>query len=363
MKSDQRRGAGVLSRSGRGFTLIEFLVVIAIIAALFALLLPAVQAAREAARNIQCGNNLKQIGLALHNYHSIHGTFPPLSIPARDAVTPVYQSVWGPSVLVFLLSQTENQPLYNGFNFQTSCVEGCGNEDSAGNTTVINTSVSLFLCPSDPWNSLFRNGTNYSASVGPQFRWDAGSGGIGTGMFAQDQAYGLASCLDGSSNTLALAETLIGDYNPNFRNLAEVYPGLPWPSGGTGMGTGLDQVATNPVGRANLQTYIRSCDAFRDAGWIESSHAGMYWALGRLNTGPAFTMLLTPNSVHANCEQDEMANPGANAMTASRSRHPGGVHTLFADGSVHFLKNSIQEPVWWQLGTRAGGEIVSAESY
>jgi prepilin-type processing-associated H-X9-DG protein len=158
-----------------------------------------------------------------------------------------------------------------------------------------------------------------------------------------------------------MSEVIVGDYTGNFHNNAEIYVGLPWPSGGTG--NGLDQVATNPVGYANLQSYIKNCDSLRVSGWGETNFAEMYWALARLHTGVAFSMLLTPNSKHANCEQDEMASVGANAMNGSRSRHSGGVHSLFADGSVHFLKNSINETVWYQLGTRAGGEVLNADSF
>src|SRR5438093_6121619 len=153
-------------RGPRGFTLIELLVVIAIIAVLIALLLPAVQAAREAARRAQCTNNLKQLGLALHNYHSSNDTFPiAQGMPGTGVDT---GSGHGPSALLYLLGQMEQRALFSAFNFDVQATPGASGVYTPINTTVYLTSVATYLCPSDPGSSVFKYGTNYGASIGPQ---------------------------------------------------------------------------------------------------------------------------------------------------------------------------------------------------
>jgi prepilin-type N-terminal cleavage/methylation domain-containing protein/prepilin-type processing-associated H-X9-DG protein len=358
-------------RPSRGFTLIELLVVIAIIAVLIALLLPAVQAAREAARRAQCVNNLKQIGLAIHNYHSTHNTFPPFSVPAADPVNKIWADVFGPSALMMAMGSMEGMALYNSFNFTTGCVLDCGNANAAGNTTVSMATVRTFVCPSDPNLALWTYGTNYAASLGPQFRADAGTNGIGVGMFAASQAWGIRDCIDGTSGTVAFAEVLLGNKTASPTYPATIFIKNPWPDGALGgFGQGMGQVM--PSGVANLNSYVQTCNADRAAGGKNPEYtAHDYWALGRLYRGAGMTMLLTPNSPNADCAMDPGARPQqsyaagsfSGAMTAARSKHAGGVNVLLADGSVRFIKDSINQLTWWSLGTRAGGEVVSADSY
>jgi type II secretory pathway pseudopilin PulG len=211
----------------RAITLIELLVVIAIIAVLIALLLPAVQAAREAARRAQRTNNLKQICLALHNYESSMGSFPPLGgagIGVNDAPTTGRSIWWGPGILVYPTSTMEGNPLDNSFNFQISAIIGCTACPNPVNNTVINASVASFLCPSDPGGNVFRAGTSYGAGGGPQFRFDYGdNAGVGVGMFATPVSFGFRDCVDGTSNTVAFNEQLIGDNSAGAQNGAEVY--------------------------------------------------------------------------------------------------------------------------------------------
>jgi len=350
----------------RGFTLIELLVVIAIIAVLIALLLPAVQAAREAARRAQCVNNLKQIGLALHNYHSTSDSFPlgasknPKNSPGDSDLT---WSHWSAQAL--LLPYYEQQPLYSSANFSWG-IDPFGDPCYYVNSTVANTVISGFLCPSDT-NAGKPNINNYYASVGTTTNFMTFNcwGGINpscaptgsTGMFTYWQPYGLRDCTDGASNTIAYAESLTG--NPNLSNR---YRGNST-QGVTDPGAQLYDALTNPK---IITQALQACSlAFMQGQSIQSNN-GQLWAFGA-RAYSLFQTIQTPNDKQypfgsctfgcVGCGLDQSWTVDAS------SAHSGGVNVLMSDGSVRFVKDSISRNTWWALGTRENGEVVSSDSY
>jgi prepilin-type N-terminal cleavage/methylation domain-containing protein/prepilin-type processing-associated H-X9-DG protein len=377
-------------RSLRGFTLIELLVVIAIIAVLIALLLPAVQAAREAARRAQCTNNLKQIGLALHNYHTAIDRFPmacsknPLWGAGDTDGDWGYGRWTGWSAQALLLPYMEQNPLYNAANFALGPGAGGGMLGSWPNSTVYSTVINSYLCPSDP-NADFDRSNSYFASIGST---TYGSPINTSGMFAVWTCYGLRDCTDGSSNTIAFAESLTGQDNAGFglgtqQNTAggNQYRGN-FIDNASDPGTG-GQGADDPQGyygkacqflyaSANASAVLQGLQNCATA-WnnpstaFYSSMRGFCWA--DANGGWTYINIIqTPN-------RDPIFGGGGCRMGTSNggidssfsyavsSNHPGGANMLMADGSVHFIKDSVNRLTWWALGTRNGGEIVSSDSY
>ena len=343
----------------RGFTLIELLVVIAIIAVLIALLLPAVQAAREAARRSQCLNNLKQIGLGLHNYHSSIGTFPMTATTAYS--DPGVQTNWGTwGSLALLLPYLEQKPVYDAINFNWNGWQG--NVGPATNSTVWNLKLSSFVCPSDGTNGQ-ENTNNYFGSIGTTsatFYSFTGS----TGIFANARNYSLADVTDGSSNTIAYSEALVsttigGPKGSKWRD-------GPSDSGSTSAAYRLLDPVSTLVNINGLKQDWQQCNT-----WFRTERTmgqrGYRWTTGALGE-TLFQTLIPPNSTDypwGSCRMDCGAGCGAlhSGYYSANSNHPGGVNAALADGSVKFIKSTIAMPVWWALGTKAGGEVVSADSY
>ena len=359
------------NRRPRGFTLIELLVVIAIIAVLIALLLPAVQAAREAARRIQCTNNLKQMGLALHNYLSANDSLPPADQRIYSPTGAKLISNGDFSVHVRLLSFMEQQPMYNSVNFSLPVLN-----DALGeyvNSTVSLSRLATFLCPSAIWPSYLGTGLAagpyttanvtgncYFASMGSTLEYDStNTGGPPNGLFyfagtINAAPVRLASVTDGLSNTIAF-----GEWKPGLGNLASVTipQDIQFAAAGSLTPNSSDMVMS-PNNLVKFQTWQASCLTGTRAP--RTPTLGQFWAVGL----PMLTMgnlVLGPNPKAANCAFTNSYN-SAGAYGLS-SNHSGGCNVAMGDGSVRFLKDSVALPALWALGSRAQGEVLSADAY
>ena len=344
----------------RGFTLIELLVVIAIIAVLIALLLPAVQSAREAARRAQCLNNLKQIGLALHNYHSAIGSFPLANSVAYS--DPGVQTDWGTwSALAMMLPYMEQTPLYNAINFSWDASYQASTNNYSGhpiNSTVFNTIVSSFLCPSDSQAGKSGNTNNYFGSLGTTTdAWNTNS----TGIFAHKTSYGISDIQDGSSNTIAYSEAIVGDQRGGMIPYRD---GLsPSASSADGSNSGQLDASNNPTW---VLSDLQSCNAAWQSTGPYENNKGWRWCVGSPGIS-LFNTIVTPNSNQYQWAACRFGCVGCGAdygqYTNATSNHSGGVNCAMADGSVRFGKNSISQNIWWALGTKANGEVISSDSY
>jgi prepilin-type N-terminal cleavage/methylation domain-containing protein/prepilin-type processing-associated H-X9-DG protein len=372
-------------RRAGGFTLIELLVVIAIIAVLIALLLPAVQSAREAARRAQCVNNLKQLGLAAHNYISQTDVLPAQTIDNS--------STWGwfAPWTAALLPSMEQQPLYNSLNFSMPMLElGFVSPTVGANTTVGLTMINTLLCPSESLNKSANYGavefamSNYAGNYGGPPNIRACSGTIipiqGSTVFGLMAFLGgsapagagpvrIASITDGTSNTALFSEHLVALGDGVF---ASTDPSV---KPGTDRGKrGIFQISTAMVldqgSAVNAQAFVTACQTLPSNTVATTDDAfGSQWLLSSdyATANNAYLHFMPPNSIScvgaAGFGVSDTGWGGVGGAISATSNHSGGVNVGMADGSVKFIKNTVALTTWWALGTRGGGEIISADQY
>ncbi len=346
-----------MRRSTRGaFTLIELLVVIAIIAVLIALLLPAVQMAREAARRAQCQNNLKQIVLALHNYHDVHGFFPP---DDTRILWGAASSDWGNvpgreqhwSMKVFLLPYLDRSDIYNAANLD---LPGSGipawNWGRDPNSTLRRARIETFLCPSDPHfehPNPHAASQNYAANYGTHRyynNWRTNGIAYAPGWdWAINRPIGLRDIIDGTSNTAAFHEWIRGGMEWNPTNAVNDPISWTWRA---------PHVAGAPGGRSARREgdkwFERVCDESTQPQW---NFKGEVWWYGHSGRGSGVGHTARPN--HKSCNAGWRA---FDMLMAPSSLHPGGVNVAFADGKVRFISEDIDQDIWFAIGTRDGRE-------
>lgn len=339
---------GILSwRARRGFTLIEMLIVIAIIGILMSLLLPAIQRARERARQTQCLSKIRQLGLALQSFEAEHQLYP---LPSRGFPRDY-------SGLADLLPYLDQQPLYDSINFTTYDWNPIAHPEQLGGRKqeeqyFRHLRVDAFICPSDPYSfaSDF-GGTNYRLNMGTNGNtnaWPDTHGLRGGNGFFYYRPQGLsqpggsfAAVRDGLANTVAFAERLVGDGNPKYYSPAADY--------------------ATPLGVAagwSRDQFLAICSSLTDPLPPHDSQMGHWWLYGEEGQ-TRYNHILTPNSRVPDCGSPPAGLVSTGGVITSRSWHMGGVNVAMGGGNARFINENIELNVWRALGTRDGSEVIS----
>jgi prepilin-type N-terminal cleavage/methylation domain-containing protein/prepilin-type processing-associated H-X9-DG protein len=375
-----------MTRRDRGFTLIELLVVVAIIGVLIALLLPAIQSARAAARRAQCMNNLKQIGLAMQGYVNAHDALPPVCVDQEwtgaGARVPQPHQNW--SQHARLLPYLEQQVAYNAINWSFGARwsdgdshyrdsnppdDAFGGNDSIPQMTVITLQIATFLCPSDsnPGSSgtflvdgrnKMVGASNYPCNIGlnrrisggmPDRSWQLNGPNYVASSWDKTVSgtTNLATFNDGASNTVTFSEWIKGPAVPTGHapnGLAEVY----------NLGQNSNFFPTD-------YQFMQLCNAVPITGFNQQwQWKGEWWAYGATMI---YSHTQTPNRTSCVYHDINQDGRGTITMLSASSNHSGGVNVLFMDGSVRFVKSSVYFVTWYAIATPNNGEAISSESY
>jgi prepilin-type N-terminal cleavage/methylation domain-containing protein/prepilin-type processing-associated H-X9-DG protein len=361
------------------FTLVELLVVIAIIGVLVGLLLPAVQAAREAARRMQCANNLKQMGLAVHNYESALTAFPLTTTGPSQRSSPLGSGFY--SWMAMVLPYIEQAPLYNSINFNVSMIDSKSlsvSDDyinltvdaSHPNALAAATLVPSFLCPSDSYEQTTALGTarvapgSYAGNLG-WVRGAVGAVGSSAPLRSANGAMPLINPVqpdpwhvpririgdfsDGTSNTALIAERLINNSVATNGPVGVQMLGKAQPAT-------LSYCAGSGSSNRRLSDWVTFCKGVSIPDPTYSLPHGRSWISGWTLAANLYMHVMPINA--RNCHLYGGEDDGTNIVSAS-SNHVGGAQVCFVDGHVQFVSQNIDNQVWWAIGSRNGGEVVS----